>query len=150
MAVTPAKFRADFPEFVSEPTYTDAQVQFYIEIAALLLGTRWGNLIDYGTELFVAHNLSVEFESKRAAARSMNPGAIVSPVSGGAVDKVSYQRAASSILDPKNGHWNLSQYGLRYIQLVSMVGAGPVQIGPACSGDGMVYPWAGPGIPPWS
>lgn len=149
MAVTVVKFRADFPEFANASTFPTAQVQFYIGIAALLLGPRWGNLLDFGTELFVAHNLSVEFESTRAAARGANPGAIVSPVTGGAVDKVSYQRAASSVLDPKNGHWNLSQYGLRYIRLVSMVGAGPVQVSPGCVGEALVYPWAGPGIPPW-
>lgn len=145
MAVDYAKFVTDFPEFANATTYPKPTVEFYLALGGELLGPRWGTLISFGLELFVAHNLSVEYEARRAAARGQNPGAVMSPVTGGSVDKVSYQRAAGSILDPKNGHWNLSQYGLRYIQLVKMVGAGPVQVHGAGAG-GDVFPWAGPGI----
>src|SRR5438874_1816758 len=124
MAVTKAKFRADFPEFTSTVTYPDSQVQFYIDLfVGAFMGARWGAgvLSDYGTELFVAHNLCLEMEAQRMATRGQNPGQIIAPLSGGTVDKVSYTRNLQAILDPKNGHWNLSQYGLRYIRLVNMV-----------------------------
>jgi hypothetical protein len=29
---------------------------------------------------------------------------------------------------PEAGHWNLTTYGMRFIQLVLMFGAGPIQV----------------------
>jgi hypothetical protein len=141
-SVTIVKFRTDFPEFTANPPYTDPSIQFYLDLADLLVGPRWKTLATFGIELFVAHNLCLEFDAWYAANKGQNPGRVVGQQTGGTVDKVSYTRA-SFAMDPKNGHWSLTTYGLRYIRLVQMVGAGPVQVGVGCGGG----PGAWPG--PW-
>ena len=150
MAVTPISFRVAFPEFASTTTYPDGEVQFWINLAALLHdAARWDTLLDYGIMLFVAHNLSLEYNAKKAAATGQNPGQVMGPLSSGTVDKVSYSRNTAQVMDPKNGHWNLSIYGLRYIQLVNMIGAGPIQVGTG-AGEMVAAPWAGVNLaPPW-
>lgn len=151
-AITPTAFRANFPEFTSTVTYPDTEVQFWLDIGLLLLNAaRWGTLLDFGLQLFVAHNLSLQFNAVRAGTAGQNPGFVVGPTTSGRVDKVAYQRDPGAAMNPKNGHWNLSIYGLRYIALVNMVGAGPVQVGVPLAA-GACYPGAWPGPimgPPW-
>ena len=150
MTVDVAKFRTDFPEFTDPVVYPDPQVQFYIDVfVGAFKGSRWGTgvLSDYGTELFVAHNLALEMQAKQLAAQGQNPGQVLGPIASGSVDKVAYSRSLVGILDPKAGHWNLTQYGLRYYRIMNMVGAGPVQVAPGAD-CGAVYPWAGPFFPP--
>ena len=142
MTVTAASFRTSFPEFKSTTVYTDASITFWIGLAYQLLGPQWSTLLDYGVQLFVAHNLTLQFASNKAGASGQSPGQIQGPQTAGSVDKVSYSRNPGLVMNPKNGHWNLSTYGLRYIQLVKMVGAGPVHVGAAADTSGGA--WAGP------
>ena len=130
MAVTPASFRTNFPAFKDQAVYPDEEIQFWIALGTNLINlSRWGNLADYGLQLFVAHNLALSYMSQTASAGGQAPGQVSGPVTSASVDKVSYSRDPSSAMDPKNGHWNLTTYGLRYIRLVMMIGAGPVQVG---------------------
>lgn len=147
MATTPASFRGAFPAFANMTNYPEPVVQFWIGLATKFLDPgRWGDALDYGLMLFVAHNLSLEFNANTAARKGQNPGFVTGPVTSASVDKVSYSRDISSALDPKNGHWNLSIYGLRYIRLVQMMGAGPVYVGAPTPGDSMsMYNGAWPG-----
>jgi len=145
MTVTVASFRAAFPEFggPTTTTYPDPEVQFWLDLSSNLLDAgRWGSLFDYGQQLFVAHNLSMSFNSKTDVAGGQAPGQVKGAVTSASVDKVSYSRDASSVMLPDAGHWNLSTYGLRYRQLVKMIGAGPIQVG---MGDTVsVSAWQGP------
>lgn len=147
MTTTAATFRGSFPAFANMTTYPDPVVNFWISFALKFLDPgRWGDALDYGIMLFVGHNLSLEFNANAAAKKGQNPGFVTGPVTSGSVDKVSYSRDVSSALDPKNGHWNLSIYGLRYIQLVKMMGAGPVYVGaPAANDSTSAYQGAWPG-----
>ncbi len=130
MTVTVATFRANFPEFASDTTYPDTEVEFWLGLALLLHDAgRWGNLLDYGVQLFIAHNLSLQAQSAAASGGGQAPGQIQGPLTSASVDKVSYSRDPGAAMDPANGHWNLSTYGLRYIRLVRMIGAGPLQVG---------------------
>lgn len=147
MTATPASFRAAFPEFSSTATYPDAQVNFWLALSGKLLNAeRWDDLLDFGQQLFVAHNLTLWFNAKRAAALGQNPGAVLGTVTSGTVDGVSYTRDAASVMDPANGHWNLSSYGLRYRDLVRMIGAGPVHVG---NEGGQVIVGGWPGVIPY-
>jgi hypothetical protein len=153
MTTTPASFRGAFPAFANMTTFTDPQINFWLGFASHFFNIpRWGDLLDYGVMLFVAHNLSLEFNSIQSAGRGLNPGFVTGPVTSGSVDKVSYSRDVSSALDPKNGHWNLSIYGLRYIRMVALIGAGPIQVGVPGPGDpaqwGYNGAWPGPGLIP--
>ena len=146
MTVTAASFRVNFPEFSDANKYTTPEIEFWLGLTLFLLSIeRWGTALDYGIQLFVAHNLSLQFDSNAAAAYGQNPGKVVGNLTSGSVDKVSYSRDVSSAMDPKNGHWNLSTYGLRYIRLVMMIGAGPVYVGAPSAAELSYYPGAWPG-----
>lgn len=154
MTIAASDFQANFPIFKG-PSYTTAGITFWITLGYMLMDPgRWGNILDYGCQLFVAHNLALEAMGTAGAAQGI-PGAIMGPVSSASVDKVAYSRDVQGAMLPDAGHWNLSTYGLRYKQLVKMMGAGPVQVGAPCgpggsmagNGDGF-FGWPGVIYPP--
>ena len=145
MTVTVQTFRAAFPEFSGNTStaYPDPEVQFWLDLSAKLLDqSRWADLYDYGRQLFMAHNLALGFSSKADAAMGQSPGQVKGAVTSASVDKVSYSRDAASVMLTDAGHWNLTTYGIRYKQLVRMVGAGPYQVGASVVEN--VSAWQGP------
>lgn len=146
MTTTPASFRGAFPAFNNFTTYSDPVINFWIGFATKFLDPgRWGDTLDYGIMLFVAHNLSLEFNANAASKKGQNPGFVTGPVTSASVDKVSYSRDPSAAMDPKAGHWNLTIYGLRYWRLVQMMGAGPVHLGAPSAAEINQYAGAWPG-----
>jgi len=143
--VLPPEFRDAFPEFSNATTYPDATINFWLLLGMKLMNPcRWGDLAPYGLMLFVAHNLALGQMSIASSSQGI-PGLIVGSLTAASVDKVSYSRA-QVLMDPKNGQWNLTTYGMRWIALVKMVGAGPIQVGVPPGGSN--YGWAGawPGV----
>ena len=127
MTVTPTSFRSDFPEFA---TASDGSVNFWLGVGALLiLSCPWGALQDFGTELFIAHNLALEQIAQRAAANGGTPGLNFGVTSGKTVDKLSITYDAEAGVVKDAGHWNLTTYGTRFIQLADLAGAGGYQAG---------------------
>lgn len=150
MTVTAASFRGDFPAFVSTTDYPDVMITFWITLATKLHDAeRYGDVLDQAIELYVAHQLALERQSMMGTAQGQAPGQIVGTLTSASVDKVSYSREASSALDPSQGHWNLSTYGLRWKQLQHLFGAGPVQIGTPNPDDAGYSAWPGPYPSPW-
>ncbi len=151
MAITDMQFREDFPAFVDINQFPPAVVSFWLGVAYKVHNAfRWGDLLDTGVELFTAHNLAMDAISMKAGA-SGGPGAVVGPLSAGAVDKVSYSRNLAGVLDPNDGQWNLTTYGMRWRYLSKMAGTGPVQVGvPSPCELGPAMGWSGPILtPPW-
>ena len=144
-------FRKAFPAFMDPSCYPDHELNYWFTLGEKLLDKcRWGDLYSDGLYLFAAHNLALEFNSKKQALKGQQPGQVVGVLNSASVDKVSYSRDASAAMDPKNGHWNLTIYGLRYVRLVKMVGAGPVQVAPNPMGAGIsALGWPGPMFGPW-
>lgn len=134
MAITVDEFRTNFSEFKSTEKYPDGDITFWLGLAALMLNARrWGRLLDYGTQMFVAHHLVLEAQAKRAAAAGGIPGTQIGIVNSKSVDKVSVGYDVNAALASKDaGHWSMSTYGLRFWQLVQMVGAGPIHVGAGC------------------
>ena len=129
MTVSVSSFRSDFPEFASVVTYPDAQVAFWLGLAGKLHSVdRWGDLLDYGVELFMAHNLSIAARDAKAAATGGVGGGATGLLSSKSVDKVSASYDTGAVTIDGAGNWNLTTYGTRYIQLASMIGAGGVQL----------------------
>jgi hypothetical protein len=147
MTVTVASFRVAFPTFADLATYPTPQVQFWLDLGTNLHNAeRWGTLLDPGLQLYIAHQLSIEYQSQKAAKSGQGPGQIAGAITGASVGKVSYSRDATSALNPLDGHWNLSSYGLRWKQLSGLVGAGPIQVGAPSAGEmTAAYGWPGPG-----
>lgn len=143
MTVTPASLRTDFPEFSDDAAYPDSGITFWLTLAGRLLNAdRWGNLLDLGTSLFVAHHIVLERQAKRAADNGAAPGMTVGVINNKSVDKVTVGYDVSATLDPNAGHWNLTLYGIRFNGLVKMIGAGPLQVG-----VGYAPPLSGPAWP---
>lgn len=130
MAVTAASLRANFTEFINTDVYPDADVNFWLATAALLINAgRWGNMLDMGTQLFVAHNLVLEAKAKATAANGAPPGVSDGPIAAKSIDKVSVNYASAEALEENAGHWNLTIFGTRFIKLARMCGMGPIQVG---------------------
>ncbi len=127
--MTPSQFRQDFPEFTDTAKYPDATVEFWLTVSASLVNAcRWGVLTDQGIELCTAHHLVLGARDEQAANVGGIPGQMTGPLSSKAVDKVSasYDTGAATIDD--GGFWNLTTYGVRYLTLAKMMGAGGIQL----------------------
>jgi hypothetical protein len=129
MTVTPAQLRSDFPEFNDPTRYPDSLVQTWLTVAASLVNAdRWVELTSIGIELVTAHHLVLSVRDQTAAAVGGAPGIMTGPTSAKAVDKVSTSYDTSAAAIDGGGFWNLTSYGVRYLTLARMFGAGGLQI----------------------
>ena len=123
-----AQFRLDFPEFASETFYTSSMVNFWASIAEKMLDlSRWGDLYTQGQSLYVAHNLVIQrrnIAGASAGTSGLSTG-VMSSKSVGSVS-VSYDNQIATM--PNAGQWALTVYGLQYLQLARLIGAGAVQL----------------------
>lgn len=145
MPVTAASLRANFPAFADAAVYPDSAINYWLSLAGKLLNVdRWGDLLDDGSQLFVAHNLVLEKQSAEAARDGNDPGEQTGPTASKAVGPVNVSYDTQAAIELNAGHWNMTTYGTRFIRLARMVGAGPVQLGIGSAPAGSSGPWAGP------
>ena len=150
MTVTSASFRSNLTEFADASRFPESQVTYWLGLAAKLVAntSRWGNLIDDGIQLFIAHNLTLERRAMDEADNGAAPGLSTGMINNKSVDKVSVGYDTTSAMELDAGHWNLTIYGMRYIRLARLIGAGPVQVGtPDCDPSGALGSsgaWPGP------
>lgn len=126
---TPAQFRQRFREFADPELYQESSIEFWADLAATLMpADRWGAILDYGISLFVAHHLAISQRNEQAAEIGGALGVVNGPQTQKAVDKVSasYDTSAVSLTDA--GFWNLTTYGIRFLQQARMIGAGGIQL----------------------
>lgn len=134
--ITPTQFRVDFPAFASLTKYPDALVSLWAGIAPLLLDeTAWGDLFPIGQELFIAHNLVLDGMAGVEASRGGLVGFAKGAIASESGDKVSVTYQGTAMLEGA-GHWNMTIYGMRYWQLMRMVGTGVVMSVPCAPGGG--------------
>ena len=129
MTVTAATFRQNFPEFVSDVTYPDTLVEFWLAVAVKQVRAQvWQDQTDLGVQLFTAHQIVLEAAAKKASLTGGTPGQNTGPVNNKSVDKVSigFDTGASSV--EKGGNWNLTTYGTRFKYFVDLFGAGGIQL----------------------
>ena len=137
--VTPGLFRAAFPEFANTTAFPDASVNFWLGLGqSLLPHDRLTNMLDLATMLFIAHNLTVQAQASAAAANGAPPGMSRGLISSEAGPGVSVAFDTSSGIPINAGHWALTTYGTRFLQLIRNRGRGPIQIG-----IGATPPWVG-------
>ena len=147
--VTLAQFRSDFSEFADSVRYPDNSVNYWLAIATIQLNANRfdANMLIIATELYIAHNLVLEAQAQQTAKAAGWPGVSKGVISGenaGAVS-VSYDTTAAIELDA--GHWNLTVFGIRFIRLAKMFGAGPIQVG--CGAVSLPGGNWGFGMPGW-
>jgi hypothetical protein len=122
-------FRQQFAEFVDPETYPDATLTFFGVLADKRLpADRWDDLHSYGASLFVAHHLVIGERNRAAAEAGGAPGEVKGPVASKSVDKVAVSYSAASVSLTNAGFWNMTTYGVQFLQLARMVGAGGIQL----------------------
>jgi len=119
-------FRQIFPEFITTP---DPAIDFWLNLGKKQLNAdRWDDLLNEGLALFTAHHLAIAERDRRTADAGGVPGALQGNVTAKSVDKVSVSYDTSSGTYADAGFWNLTNYGVRYWNLMQMVGAGGIQM----------------------
>lgn len=122
-------FRTTLPAFASEVAYPDATVNLWLAAAKLMVNAdRWMEMTDTGIALVTAHYLVLESRSQAAASRGGTAGEMNGPTSSKSVDKVSVSYDTSAATIEGAGAWNLTSYGVRYLTLARMFGAGGIQL----------------------
>lgn len=132
--MTSAQFRLDFPEFADPVKYPDSLINFWLGVAASLVNaTRWMELTNLGIELVTAHHLVLSARDELATTIGGIPGEMKGPTSAKSVDKVSvsYDTNAAALSDA--GAWNLTSYGVRFLGLARLMGAGGYQTSGRCA-----------------
>lgn len=136
-----ATFRDDYPEFDDGERYPDRLINRWLSVGQRLLSaSAWGDLLDHGLGLYIAHHISIQGQNILDAAFGGQPGQNKGPVASKTVDKdsVTFDTSAASI--DGAGNWNATTYGVQFYQLVQLVGAGGAQVG---TGGGVVIPSMG-------
>lgn len=124
-----SQFRQAFPEFKDATRFPDSLVQIWLTAAVLLVNpTRWMELTDIAVGLVTAHHVALATRDTKTSEVGGVPGQVAAPQSSKSVDKVSasYDTAAVAIKD--GGFWNATMYGIRYLSLAQMMGAGGMQL----------------------
>lgn len=146
--------------------FPPSSIAYWIAVAGLLLNPNyWGagsstpqspptTMVDFATELFVAHNLALEAQAAKAASVGGIPGQTQGVISSKGVGSVSLGYDVNLVTNEDGSFWNATQYGVKFLWLARLVGSGPVQIGigrpplPFLTWTGWGNSgWAGP--PPW-
>lgn len=136
MAFDRTKMAALFPEFGDENVYPDVALEAWREQAyATLLESRWGNRLDFGAMLFVAHNLVL---ARRASANPGSSGQIEGVKTAKSVGPLSVSYDVASVTNAGASYWNTTSYGVQFWQILKGIGAGGLYI-PAEPG----VPWTG-------
>ncbi|MET3481550.1 DUF4054 domain-containing protein [Methylobacterium sp. 1973] len=131
MTVTLASFRQAFPEFTPEK-YPDGTVTYNLGLSSRLLdAVRWGELYDDGILFLTAHNLALT--APAGAVGGIGGGAVGIGVPTGIVSSKSVGPISKSIdtsvgLQDGAGLYGATSYGRRYYQLLTMFGAGGIQL----------------------
>lgn len=124
-----SSFRLNMPMFASVEDYPSAQFNFYLKLGVKLLPEqRWDDLLDDGYTFFVAHYLTLYARSMLVADLGGDVGKVAGNETSKSVDGVSKSMDVSSISLEDGGHWNQTTWGIQFLQLARMVGAGGVQL----------------------
>jgi hypothetical protein len=141
VAPTVAQFLLDFPEFDVQgvPVLGASSVAYWLNFATtLLVQARWGSFYYYAVELFVAHNLSLEWWATQGGPGTV-PGISKGPIAGTAAGNVSVSYNTAAVLELDAGHWAYTIYGIRLLRYIRMAGAGPLYLGAGgCWGNNAV------------
>lgn len=118
-----ATIRANFPEFSDPAAYPDATINFWLSAAGLLLRAEiWTEMLDLGTQLYVCHQIAVARRNTSTASVNGVPGQVTGNLTQKTVDKVSASYDGANVKLTDGGFWNLTTYGVQFLQLARLVG----------------------------
>jgi Protein of unknown function (DUF4054) len=129
VTLTPAQFRADFPEFSDTSKFSDAMLTTWIAASIRQVDEeRWADSAVLGAELCAAHFIVLAARDQAQAVAGGLPGAVTGIQTSKSVSDVSVSYDVGSVLAADAGHWNSTTYGIRFSRLQRLFGAGGVQI----------------------
>lgn len=100
---------------------------------------------DLATELFIAHNLTLEARAQQESSFGAIPGRSTGLISGKSADNVSLSYDTASAIVDGMGDLNLTIYGVRLAKMINMFGMGPLSFVGAACGSWLNGPgWSGP------
>lgn len=141
---TPAEFRAAAPAFSNATMFPDDSITFWLQAACLLLNAnRMPKSIGLMTVLFVEHNLALEAYAKEGADNGGIPGLSRGIISSEAAGQVNVSYDTNGAAELNAGHWNLTDYGKRFIRMARFFGAGPIQLNTPGIPSSIFLPWTG-------
>lgn len=112
--MTPAEFKTAYPEFAATD---DTAIQRQLDNFALLYRGDYGDVADYLTGLYVAHQVTV-FTLKSSKSAVQN-------VKSRSVDGMSWTYADNP-QSAKAGDFASTKYGLEFHRIMSLFGKGPI------------------------
>lgn len=125
MAFDITTFRAAFPEFADTTKYPDAMLTFWSGIGDNMMNTRrWGDFLDQGLMLFVAHNAVLAAQNVAASVAGDNPGTSTGLIGSQSAGGVSVSIDTTSTSEQDAGNYNLTTFGQMFIRLSRIVGMG--------------------------
>lgn len=115
MIISIEEFLQMFPEFNNLDLYPQSRIRFWLEFSTQLVNeARWGSLTKYGICFLAAHQLFI----------SNLEGQVLGPSTSQSGEGLS--ESYGSLINDDWSHYNLSTYGVQYMQLVKVIGAGPI------------------------
>jgi hypothetical protein len=128
-ALSNDQFRQDMPEFADTSLYPEDSLTLWMTVAKNMVNEcRWGTLANTGIELLTAHYLVLAARDQDSAASGGAPGEMNGAVSSKSIDKVSVSYDTASAAMENAGDLNLTTYGVRYLRIARMMGAGGLQL----------------------
>lgn len=122
-------FRAEFPEFADTVAYPNTQLNFYAGIAELMvLESVWKRMYTQGVKLYVAHEITLAYQSAKAGKSGGMPGTSGGVANTKTVGSVTVGYDSTTTSEKDAGWWNLTNYGKQFIRLARIFGAGAVQL----------------------
>tara|TARA_R100000365_G_C2747006_1_gene76576 strand:+ start:1022 stop:1405 length:384 start_codon:yes stop_codon:yes gene_type:complete len=124
-----ATFRQNFTEFSDTTRYPESLVAFWLDVVTRLLRSdRWADLLDVGLGLALAHHLVLAVRDQNTAQAGKVPGTVLGMQTSKSVDTVSVSYDVSAVTNEGGGFWNMTSYGVRFLGMARMVGAGGCQL----------------------
>lgn len=124
-----ATFRQQFTEFSDAAKYPDPLVSFWLDVVTRMVRPeRWADLLDVGLGLALAHHLVLAVRDQGSAQAGKVPGTVLGMQTSKSVDTVSVSYDVSAVTEEGGGFWNMTSYGVRFLGMARLFGAGGVQL----------------------
>ncbi len=122
-------FRTEFPEFADTNVYPTTLINFWATLAEQMVRECvWKTVWPTGVKLYVAHEITLEAQNKKAAAVGGSPGQQGGIANTKTVGQATIGYDTTSTTEKDAGYWNLTNYGKQFIRLARIFGAGAVQL----------------------
>lgn len=138
-------FRQAFPEFSNVEDYTNAMINFWEQMAENEIDfAYYQNLYSTAIYLFTAHKLVLALKAKQSARCGVPPGEETGKISSKTSPQLSMSFDTASTANNAHGDdFNLTTYGMQYLQIRKLVSSGGYCTGNYYPPIGLSFPWLG-------